>query len=224
LQSGATPAAAGFYLDALRDALAVILASPQFLFLIEDSTGPQPEPVSDWELASKLAYFLWNSPPDQTLLDLAAAGQLREHLREQTERLIADPRFHRGVSTLASEWFSLDRFDVLSVDARRFPKLTRDARRQLRNEPVQYLSELIRCDLPPSTLVNSDFRMLNDTTAAYYGLAAQLETGFEFKRRSCQRCGRRRSAHAGSDPCRAVEWARVKSDSPRSMAGPPHHR
>lgn len=170
------------YLDALRDALAVILASPQFLFLIEDSTGPQPEPVNDWELASKLAYFLWNSPPDQTLLDLAAAGQLREHLREQTERLIADPRFHRGVSTLASEWFSLDRFDVLSVDARRFPKLTRDARRQLRDEPVQYLSELIRCDLPPSTLVNSDFRMLNDTTAAYYGLAAQLETGFEFKR------------------------------------------
>jgi hypothetical protein len=170
------------YLEALRDALAVILASPQFLFLIEDSTGPQPEPVNDWELASKLAYFLWNSPPDQTLLDLAAAGQLREHLREQTERLIAHPRFLRGVSTLASEWFSLDRFDVLSVDARRFPRLTRDTRRQLREEPVQYLTELIRHDLPPTTLVNSDFRMVNDTTAAYYGLASQIETGLEFQR------------------------------------------
>jgi hypothetical protein len=169
-------------LDALREALAFILASPQFLFLIEDSTGPQPEPVNDWELASKLAYFLWNSPPDQTLLELAAAGRLREQLREQTERLIADPRFLRGVSTLASEWFSLDRLDVLNVDARRFPRLTRDTRRQLREEPVHYLQELIRHDLPPTALVNSDFRMLNDATAAYYGLAQQLESGFEFRR------------------------------------------
>ncbi|MFM7057080.1 MAG: DUF1592 domain-containing protein [Planctomycetota bacterium] len=169
-------------LEALRESLAVILASPQFLFLIEDSTGPLPEPVNDWELASKLAYFLWNSPPDQPLLDLAATGQLRNQLREQTERLIADHRFTRTVSTLAAEWFSLDRFDVLTVDARRFPRLTRDTRRQLREEPVHYLLELIRHDLPPTALVNSDFRMLNDTTAAYYGMAQQLETGFEFRR------------------------------------------
>ncbi|MFM7039927.1 MAG: DUF1592 domain-containing protein [Planctomycetaceae bacterium] len=170
------------YLESLRDALSVILASPQFLFLIEDSTGPHAEPVNDWELASKLAYFLWNSPPDQPLLDLAAGGRLREHLREQTERMIADSRFRRGVSTLASEWFSLERFDVLSVEARRFPQLTRDTRHQLREEPIEYLSELIRHNLPPTMLVNSDFRMLNDTTAAYYGLAGQVETGFEFQR------------------------------------------
>lgn len=170
------------FTEALKDALAVILASPQFLFLIEDSAGPQPEPVNDWELASKLSYFLWNSPPDQTLLDLAASGQLRAQLRGQTERLIADPRFSRGVATLASEWFSLDRFDVLSVDSRRFPRLTREARRQLREEPVQYLQELIRHDLPPTALVSSDFRMLNDATAAYYGLAVRPETGFEFTR------------------------------------------
>jgi hypothetical protein len=169
-------------LESLREAFAVILASPQFLFLIEDSTGPGPEPLNDWELASKLAYFLWDSPPDRTLLDLAAAGRLREQLREQTERLIVDRRFTRGVSVLATEWFSLDRFDVLSVDARRFPRLTRDTRRQLRAEPVHYLQELIRHDLPPAALVNSDFRMLNDTTAAYYGVAQELETGFEFRR------------------------------------------
>ena len=170
------------FVESLRDGLALILASPQFLFLIEDSIGPQPEPVNDWELASKLAYFLWNSPPDEQLLELAAKGQLHSRLREQTARLIADAKFSRGMQQIASEWLSLDRFDVLTVDARRFPKLTRDTRTHLREEPIRYLEELFRADLPPTALVRSNFRMLNDAVASYYGLGSQVENGLAFTR------------------------------------------
>jgi hypothetical protein len=170
------------FVEALRDGLAMILASPQFLFLIEDSSGPQPESVNDWELASKLSYFLWNSPPDQQLLDLASRGQLRSQLREQTARLIADRKFSRSIQQIASEWFSLDRFDVLTVDMRRFPKLTRDTRMHLREEPLRYLQELFHADLPPTALVRSNFRMLNDTVASYYGLSSQVEAGLDFVR------------------------------------------
>lgn len=170
------------FVDALRDGFALILASPQFLFLIEDSKGPQPEPVNDWELASKLAYFLWNSPPDEQLLELAAKGQLRIQLRDQTTRMIADGKFRRGIQQMASEWLSLDRFDVVTVDARRFPRLTRDTRAELREEPVRYLQELFQSNLPPTALVRSNFRMLNDVVASYYGLGSQVEVGLAFTR------------------------------------------
>ena len=58
----------------MKDALQVVLTSPQFLFLIEKSNTPEPEPLDDYELASKLSYFLWNGPPDRTTLKLAASG------------------------------------------------------------------------------------------------------------------------------------------------------
>ena len=62
----------------MKDALLVVLTSPQFLFLIETSSTPDAEPLDDYELASKLSYFLWNGPPDRKTLQLAASGTLRE--------------------------------------------------------------------------------------------------------------------------------------------------
>src|SRR5262249_42215060 len=69
----ATKGGAKFH-DAVKDALQVILTSPQFLFLIEASKTPDAEPLDNYELASKLSYFLWNGPPDEQLLKLAASG------------------------------------------------------------------------------------------------------------------------------------------------------
>ena len=66
--------------ESVKDTLQVVLTSPQFLFLIEKSSTPKPEPLDDHELASKLSYFLWNGPPDRTTLKLAAGGTLRKQL------------------------------------------------------------------------------------------------------------------------------------------------
>lgn len=166
--------------ESVKDALQVALTSPQFLFLTENSRTPAPEPLDDSELASKLSYFLWNGPPDRTALRLAASGALRRQLDTETERMIGDPRFSRFVTEFTSQWLSLDKFQVLEPDRKRYPKLTRDARTQLRQEPVEFVRYLIRNNLPARNLIASDFLVANETVASYYGLGDKTDSGFQF--------------------------------------------
>ena len=175
-----TFAETGDFQRSVKDALLVVLTSPQFLFLIEQSETPQPEPLDGFELASKLSYLLWNSAPDQQLLQLAGSDRLRDRLDGEVGRMIQDPRFHRFTTEFATQWLSLDKFDVLEVDRQRFPRLTRDTRTQLRQEPVYYLEHLLRHNLPLRTLVQADFIMANEVVADYYGLGERTESGFSF--------------------------------------------
>ncbi len=164
----------------IKEALSVALTSPQFLFLVEKSTTPQPEPLAPHELASKLSYFLWNGPPDRTTLRLAANGTLAQNLDAEVQRLIAEPRFERFVEEFTSQWLSLDKIQVLEPDRKRYPDLTRDTRTQLRREPVEYLRHLIRQNLPVRNLVDSDTLLANEVVATYYGLGDKVESGFDF--------------------------------------------
>jgi hypothetical protein len=172
--------AGGDFQASVKDALQVALTSPQFLFLIEKSSTPQPEPLDGYELASKLAYFLWNGPPDRTTLKLAAGGLLRKQLDTEVSRMIDDPRFSRFTREFASQWLSLDKFQVLEPDRSKFPLLTRDTRTELRQEPVQFLQHLIRNNLPVRNLIDSDFVVANEVVASYYDLADKTESGFQF--------------------------------------------
>lgn len=166
--------------QSIKNALLVVLTSPQFLFLIENSSTPAAEDLAPYELASKLSFFLWNAPPDERLLDLAAKNALHTSLDAETERMIRDPRFGQFISEFASQWLSLDKFDVVAIDAQKFPKLTRDTKTQLRQEPVQFLRYLIEQNLPLRNLVQSDFIVANEVTANYYNLADRTESGFRF--------------------------------------------
>ena len=166
--------------ESIRDALLVALTSPQFLFLIESSSSPDSEPLDNYELAAKLSYFLWNSPPDARTLQLAAAGTLRRQLDLETERMIADRRFSHFINEFASQWLSLEKFQVLEPDRTRFPKLTRETRTQLRQEPIEFLRYLIRENLPAKNLVQSDFIVANEVVAGYYDLGEKTEGGFRF--------------------------------------------
>jgi len=169
------------FFSSIKDSLLVVLTSPAFLFIIEDSHGPEPEPLTDHELAAKLAFFLWNSPPDQKLTALADNSTLRQQLHSEIDRLIDDPNFFRFISEFTPQWLNLDRFDVLSVDEKRFPHLNRTARSRLRLEPSETLAWLIRSDRPVSELVQADYVVADDQVAAYYGLADQSESGFAFQ-------------------------------------------
>lgn len=166
--------------DSVRDALHVVLTSPQFLFLIENSRTPEPEPLDDHELASKLSYFLWNGPPDAAALKLAAAGELRKHLDAEVTRMVADPRFERFTGEFVSQWLALDKFQVLEPDRKLFPKLTRDTRARLRHEPVEFVQHLMRHNLPARHLIASDFVLADEVVAGYYGFGEKTESGFEF--------------------------------------------
>lgn len=166
--------------DSIKDTLQVVLTSPQFLFLIETSASPQPEPLDNWELASKLSYFLWNGPPDNRTRQLAASGLLAKQLDTEVNRMIADPRFARFASEFAAQWLSLDKFQVLEADRKRYPKLTRDTRKALELEPVEFVEYLIRNNLSAKNLISSDFILANEAVANYYDLADKTESGFRF--------------------------------------------
>ena len=166
--------------ESVKDALLVALTSPQFLMLIETSQTPEPEPLDDYELASKLSYFLWNGPPDATTLKLAAEGTLRKNLDAEVTRLIADPRFEQFTSEFAAQWLALDKFAVLEPDRAWFPHLTRDARVWLKQEPVEFVQHLIRQNLPVRNLIESDFVLANEVVATYYDLPEKPDSGFEF--------------------------------------------
>lgn len=170
----------GNFQQSVKDALLVVLTSPQFLFLIENSETPKPETLDSHELASKLSYFLWNTAPDKQLKNLAAANRLHKSLDAEVARMVGDPRFKQFTSEFATQWLSLGKFDVVEIDRKRYPTLTRDTRTQLRQEPVQYLQYLCQHNLPIANLVQSDFIVANEVVASYYGLAEKTESGFDF--------------------------------------------
>jgi hypothetical protein len=127
-----------------------------------------------------LSYFLWNTAPDQRLLELASKNELLPSVETETERLIGDSRFEHFINEFASQWLSLDKLDVVSIDSKRYPRLTRDTKTQLRQEPVQFLRYLIENNLPLRNLVQSDFIVANEVVANYYNLGSQTENGFQF--------------------------------------------
>ncbi len=170
----------GDFQQSIKDALLAVLTSPQFLFLIENSDSPKPELLDSYELASKLSYFLWNTPPDQRLLDIAATDSLHKSLDAEIDRMIGDSRFRHFADEFTSQWLRLDKFDVVEIDRKRYPKLTRDTKTQLRREPVRFVHYLIQHNLPLRNLIESDFIVANEVVASYYDLAARTESGFEF--------------------------------------------
>jgi hypothetical protein len=166
--------------QSVKDALLVVLSSPQFLFLIENSQVPEAERLDEYELASKLSYFLCSGPPDERLLALASKGQLRDSLDAEMERLIHDPRFGRFAREFASQWLNLDKLDVVETDRARYPRLSRHVKARLRREPVEFLAHLIRQNRPLKDLVQCDFILADEVVASYYDLADRTESGFEF--------------------------------------------
>jgi hypothetical protein len=170
----------GDFRDSVKAALQVVLTSPQFLFLIENSPSPAAEPLAPFELASKLSYFLWNGPPDPELLDAASSGTLSGQLDAQVDRLIRHPRLARFLHEFTTQWLALEKFEIVEPDRQRFPQLTRDTRAQLRREPEQFLQYLILNNHSVSQLVESDFVVANEVVASYYDLSEKPESGFEF--------------------------------------------
>lgn len=168
------------FAQSVKDALLVVLTSPQFLFLVETSKTPEPEPLDSYELASKLSYFLWNGPPDSRLLQLAGNGTLPRQLNAEVGRMIADAKFARFASEFASQWLALDKFQVVEIDRKKFPKLTINARNQLKQEPVEFLKYLVRENLPVRNLIQSDFVVANEAVASYYDLGEKTESGLNF--------------------------------------------
>jgi hypothetical protein len=168
---------------AIRLPLSVILASPGFLYLNEPNDADDRRQLDDRELAVRLAYFLWSSPPDQELLSLANREELSspDILRQQVDRLITDSRSDEFVAGFLHQWLDMERLDFFQFDTtlhREFDESTRAAARQEVYHSFAHLlrdSEGGRID----QLLKSDTVFINGLLATYYGIDGV--TGDEFQ-------------------------------------------
>jgi mono/diheme cytochrome c family protein len=185
----------------IQRALERVLVSPQFLFRIEqDPSGAAPgsiHRVGDFELASRLSFFLWSSMPDDELLDAAAAGTLRkpEVLRRQVTRMLADPRSRSLVTNFAAQWLFLRDVESKEPDVYLFRDFDEGVRAAFVRETELFLDSILRPSTgaqgAPSTaegranrsvleLLTADYTFLNEPLAKHYGIP-QI-TGSHFRR------------------------------------------
>jgi mono/diheme cytochrome c family protein len=158
--------------EAMRETLAMVLIRPDFLYLLEPA-GDKKRTIGDWELASRLSYFLWSTMPDDTLSKLAAAGKLRNSkvLSAEVNRMLDDPRSSRFVEQFADQWLKLNVVDSVAVSRDYYPKFKEPLKNDMRHETRQFFAELLRHDLSALNLLKSDFTMLNEPLAKHYDIA-----------------------------------------------------
>ena len=159
----------GAFAEAMLSGYTAVLCSPEFLYLRE-----QVGPLDDAALATRLAFFLWNSPPDAELRALAAAGKLRQSgvLRAQTERLLSDPRAERFVAAFTDYWLDLRKAGANDPDNILYPDYYLDDHllESARDESHATFGEMLRANLPARTVVEADFVFVNERLATLYQL------------------------------------------------------
>lgn len=168
--------------EAIRETLAAVLVSPHFLYRIERRRGDgQGEPIDDYELASRLSYLLWSSMPDDALLEAAEEGRLRqpERLREQVERMLADPRSHEFVDRFVDQWLDLDALNRVAVNPEFFPDFNNGLKDDMLRETRGYFETILREDLSALQLLDSDWVLVNRSLARHYGLEGPRSSRFE---------------------------------------------
>jgi hypothetical protein len=153
--------------EALRVALTAVLCSPDFLYL-----KLTPGRLNDFELASRLSYFLWSTMPDPTLFDLAKRGELRsaEALHRQVERMLKDPRARAFTESFTGQWLNLRNIKATDPDARLYPEFDPLLEYSMPLETYHFFEEVLKEDRSVLEFVHSDWSMLNGRLAEHYGI------------------------------------------------------
>jgi len=159
---------------ATRTALSAILVSPNFLFRIEvDQPTDQPYRLSDYELATRMSYFLWASMPDEELFRLAGEERLHEPavVQQQVSRMIRDPKSKAFTESFASQWLRVRELkSAAQPDPHRFPDYTPALREAMYREVIEFFDSVVRDDESLLTVLAADYSFLNAELAALYGI------------------------------------------------------
>lgn len=152
--------------DAMRRAYVAILTSASFLFHASDATPDQTA------VASRLAYWLWNSPPDEQLLSAAVSGRLADptEFRAEVDRLLSDPRSKRFIDDFTDQWLELRRLEETMPDRDLYPEYSILLHEGMAAEPRAFIREAVDEDLPIAALADPDFAMLTQRLAEHYGI------------------------------------------------------
>lgn len=160
----------------VRTALQGILASPDFLFRFEEPHGgAEPGdtyPVSGLDLASRLSFFLWASPPDEALIEAGTNGSLQrpEVLGEHVTRMLADPRSESLGSRFAAQWLRLQDLDKVHPDALMFPDFDEQLAESMRRESITFFNGLVREDRSLLEILTADYTYADERLAKHYGI------------------------------------------------------
>ncbi len=176
----------GGFEGGVRLALQALLASPHFIFRMEEvPDGVRPGEIyeiSDADLASRLSFFLWGAPPDQELIDLADRGDLSDddELERQVLRMLADPRAEALGGRFAAQWLRLQDLEKIHPDALSYPYFDETLAEAMHEETVHLFNHIVHEDRPIIDLLSADYTFVNERLARHYGIPGVL--GTEFRR------------------------------------------
>ncbi len=209
------------YEEGLRIGLQAVLVSPKFLFRVEDrpdGSGDHPRLLSDYQLASRLSYFLWSSTPDAILYDLAQSGTLHlpSRLQGEVRRMLADPKSDALVESFFTQWLGLRNLATIDRDSRRFPSWNGHLQSAMLRETQELCRAVIREDRSLLELLDAEYTYVNPRMAEHYGIEFEGRDPAEmYHGVSGFRDDSRRGGRAGEYE-QEDRWVRVPS--------PPHRR
>jgi len=169
--------------DAVKLGLTYTLTSPSFLYLSEPAGDHESLTLTDFKLALRLSYFLWSSMPDERLFKLAKDGRLSDPdvLRGEVDRMLIDSKSQALVDGFAAQWLRTDEFLDFQPDQKIYPKFYREHDPQLREymarEPLAFFEEILRNDLSLLNFIDSEFLVVNEPLAKFYGLNIESFNG-----------------------------------------------
>jgi len=176
----------GGFEGGVRMALQAILASPHFLFRMEevpDGVAPgEIYNISDTDLASRLSYFMWGAPPDEELVAVAERGRLSrsKEFEQQVRRMLADPRAEALATRFASQWLRLQDLEDIQPDALTYPYFDETLSEAMNRETELFFSHLVEEDRPILELLTADYTFVNERLARHYGVPGII--GPEFRK------------------------------------------
>ena len=164
--------------EAIRDAVASVLMSPHFCYRVDmlpdvKATSAGVRPLSDYELASRLSYFLWSSMPDEELMKHAAAADLHraDVVASEARRMIRDGRARRLATEFAGNWLDIRRFEEHNaVDRERFPSFTGELREAMFEEPIRFVQDVVQRDGSVLDFLYGNYTFVNAPLAKHYGM------------------------------------------------------
>ncbi len=175
--------------EGLVVAMQAMLVSPHFLFRIEQDrqASATAAPIGQYELASRLSYFLWSSMPDDQLLRAAERGTLRrpDVLDAQIRRMLADPKSSALIENFGGQWLELRKLESFKPDPERFPQFDEYLRMSMRRETELFFENIVRRDLSLIDFIDAGYSFLNQRLADFYGIPGV--SGPEFRQVSLDR-------------------------------------
>jgi len=169
----------GSFTEAVRIGLQRVLTSPGFLFIQEPAAKTRP--LNQYELASRLSYFLWSTMPDEQLFTLAEKGQLHQSgvLKSEIQRMLAAPKAREFVENFTGQWLSAREFGSV-MPAESYKEYDKSLEEASKEEAFAFFQEILSKDLPITNFLNSDFLVINERLARHYEIEGV--EGKEFRR------------------------------------------